>query len=407
MNIVVIPSWYPSVDHPFAGIFFREQAKMLAKCAPESTVAISTWGSHMEQLWIDKQSGLRSIAKLLSKKPAAFEKPLLSNCIEYFTPAFTWTIRLLHGNIGNIIAANYANIRRFEATHGKVDILHAHVAYPAGFVAMKLAKRLNIPYVVTEHMSPFPFASFMQKGRVSPLVSRPLQQASKVISVNQLLGQSIQRKVGVKSLCVHNMVDEHRFRLAQNPKSVTATSACYDTNATVKKALFVGRLEEQKGVVYLLKALGQMDASLSLTIVGEGEQTASLKQLAQLLKLHERHTVHWEGWKSQEELVTYYQSHDFLVLPSLHENNPLVLLEALACGLPIVATHCNGSEEVVDASVGVLAEVGNAADLSEKIGWMQTNLHTFDPFMIRRVFDQRYASHVIAKKIFATYQEVL
>jgi len=219
-----------------------------------------------------------------------------------------------------------------------------------------------------------------------------LKNANQVIAVNELLAKTITEKTGVKGVVINNLVDETLFKPGKK------------RNGEIPKALFIGRLEKQKGVEYLIDALSQIQSAIELTIVGEGELEHIIREKIKVVGLENISIV---GWKTQEELVSYYQSHDFFILPSLHENNPLVLIEAMACGLPIVATKCNGSEEIVLEEIGVLAEIKNADDLAQKIDWMVNNLGSFDHNKIREEFLGKYSSKVLTQKLISVYQSVI
>jgi glycosyltransferase involved in cell wall biosynthesis len=109
--------------------------------------------------------------------------------------------------------------------------------------------------------------------------------------------------------------------------------------------LFVGRLSTQKGVSVLLDALALVPARWHLRIVGDGPERASLTAQAARLGIAERVTFH--GWAQREELPALYRAADVFVFPSLDEGMPNVVLEALASGLPIVATRIAGNDQLV------------------------------------------------------------
>jgi glycosyltransferase involved in cell wall biosynthesis len=393
MNVLVIPSWYPTRDHPVTGIFFRQQSLTLAKSYPELNVGISLWGSHEETLWVDRKSGIHSVIRLWKKKPNPYENALHSNCKEYYCPSLTWTRKLFRGNINGIIKANERNLKAFKSDVGQVDLIHAHVGYPAGYIARHLSGKFNIPFIITEHMSPFPFESLAKAGQPLPIVLEPILEADRIIAVNQQLASTIQQKTGRKQIdVIPNLVDESVFFPRQKAKN------------EVPKALFIGRLEKQKGIEYLIEALSRLDFELTLTIIGEG---ALKQEITELVRFHQLENVVMEGWKSQDQIAKYYQSHDFLILPSIHENNPLVLLEAMACGIPVVATLNKGSEEVVNEHNGILAESKNATDLANKIDWMTRHYLSYDQETIREIFLKNYSSRIIADKIMELYRSVL
>jgi glycosyltransferase involved in cell wall biosynthesis len=120
--------------------------------------------------------------------------------------------------------------------------------------------------------------------------------------------------------------------------------------------LSVGRLVYQKGFDLGMQALaGLKDLDWQWQIAGDGPEMEDLQALAKKLDLTTRVTFH--GWQSREELIQCYRTSDVFLFPSRHEGMPNAVLEAMASGLPVVATRIAGNEElVVDGETGVLVE---------------------------------------------------
>jgi glycosyltransferase involved in cell wall biosynthesis len=131
--------------------------------------------------------------------------------------------------------------------------------------------------------------------------------------------------------------------------------------------LFVGRLHEQKGVDVLLhaaKPLLQEDPNRRLLIVGDGPLAADLRQLAESLAISPQ--IHWAGRRN--DVPQLMKSASALVLPSLWEGMPNVVLEAMSSGLPVVATRIDGSADLIDDDVtGWLAEPGSVGSLTSAL----------------------------------------
>jgi glycosyltransferase involved in cell wall biosynthesis len=127
------------------------------------------------------------------------------------------------------------------------------------------------------------------------------------------------------------------------------------------RLLFVGRVVYQKGLDLLLKALSELrDLEWTLDIVGDGPRVERLRTQASELQLSER--VNFPGWQSRQMLPNTYNQSNLFVYPSRHEGMPNAVLEAMASGLPVLATRIAGNEELVSAETGLLvpAEDSNA-----------------------------------------------
>ena len=138
--------------------------------------------------------------------------------------------------------------------------------------------------------------------------------------------------------------------------------------------LFVGRLVKQKGLDVLLEALARISPALrwKLTLVGDGPEWATLAGQAARFKFPER--VSLRGWVNKEELAVYYGAADIFVLPSRDEGMANALLEAMAAGLPVVATRIAGTNEVmIDGVTGLLAEAGDPETLANALTALMTD----------------------------------
>ncbi len=157
---------------------------------------------------------------------------------------------------------------------------------------------------------------------------------------------------------IPNYVDTEIFKPMPELKNPPSSSNLAGSADAVKKieVLFIGRLNKQKNLKNAIKALSGLD-NIKLNIIGSGELKEELKKLAE-----EKHVdVEFLGNKPHDYLPKYINNTDFCLFPSLYEGNPKVLLEMMACGMPIVATNVSGINNIVthkkDAIVvGILEE---------------------------------------------------
>ena len=154
---------------------------------------------------------------------------------------------------------------------------------------------------------------------------------------NDIKIELIENRFPVERLAyISNSVDIDRFK----PRRV-------NSNRNSKNVCFVGRLEEQKGVEYLIKAVSAIQLKgkdIRLFIVGDGQLRTALEDLCKVLKL-EDHVV-FIGLT--QDVLQYYHDADIFVLPSISEGMSVSLLEAMSCGLPVIATLAGGNTEIVD-----------------------------------------------------------
>src|SRR5690606_22342672 len=153
-----------------------------------------------------------------------------------------------------------------------------------------------------------------------------------------------------KTVFIPNLVNENLF----------FPSKLHKVHSEKFIIFFLGSMIERKGVDVFLKALQKMKnfEAIDLKIGGDGELWGQFKRLAGELGISDK--IEWLGFMNREEIASTFQRSDLFVLSSRMENLPLVLLEAIACGKPIISTKCGGPEIIVNQNNGLLVEVDNS-----------------------------------------------
>lgn len=139
------------------------------------------------------------------------------------------------------------------------------------------------------------------------------------------------------------------------PGDRSAARAAHGLAASDKVVIFVGRLEEAKGIEQLVDAfalLAQRTPPTRLVVVGDGSQRGAMEERARGLGVHDR--IAFVGWVEHDQLPLLLQATDALVLPSAHEGLPTAVLEALACGIPVVATAVGDVPKLVHDGINGL-----------------------------------------------------
>jgi glycosyltransferase involved in cell wall biosynthesis len=223
----------------------------------------------------------------------------------------------------------------------KPDVIIAFFGVPSGAVALFLQFLFGgIPYIISLRggdvpgFRPYDFALYHRL--ISPLLHLVWLRASAVVANSQGLrdlAQAFDHKVTIQ--IIPNGVDIQRFSPGMLMREWHPP-----------KVLFVGRVVYQKGLDLLLEALGSLQSSpWQLTIAGDGSQRDLLMAQAEHLGVSER--IRFLGWLDGAQLLPEYQRANLFVFPSRHEGMPNAVLEAMACGLPVVASKIAGNEELV------------------------------------------------------------
>ncbi len=235
----------------------------------------------------------------------------------------------------------------------KIDLLHANFCLPDGIATAKLSRILRIPYVITEHHGII--RELLKKKYLRKMMVPAYSEAYKVIAVSENTKQAIlEAGVPPAKLCViPNGVD---FKLFRPRKQITS----------IHKLIYVGNLLEQKGIHILLQAMSLLKRDdLSLSIVGEGVYQKELEAIVHELDLTAQ--VKFLGARPANEIPELISEHDALVHPSFLESFGIVVVEAMACGLPVLATRNCGSEHIVTDETGIIVPARDPQALADGI----------------------------------------
>lgn len=394
MNLFVIPSWYPSQAQPIGGIFTQEQAEAVAELCPDIKVIVSTWGHYDSVLPIRY---LRQSIKVLQWRLRQKQNQVRqrNGIWEVFNPVLSWSDRLPFGGVKRLVAVNRRNIRLAIDRFGKIDVIHAHVSYPAGYVASILAREFSISYVLTEHMSPFPFPALMREGKPLPEITQAFANASATIAVSPSLAKRIATFGYREPIIIPNVVDERRFSLGEPSQN--------------KFVFFtLCGLTDQKAIDHLLKAIALWNPPadrFEFRIGGDGPMRATYQALAERLGVADR--VRWLGAVSREDAPRLFRECHIYVMPSRHETFGVVYAEAIASGKPIIATRCGGPEFIVNETNGRLVEIADIKGLSEAMKQMAEHWNQFNPMAIRQDFERRFSRPAVVAQLRSLYESVI
>jgi len=244
------------------------------------------------------------------------------------------------------------------ASKKKYDIIHAHANLP-GIPGKQLSRKLKVPVIYTVHGSGVQAMRYMYGSGPKAAVFAKMEhylhtqlKYDKIISVDSKFAQ--QRNVNKNIAIIPNGVDIKKFDSVKTSKSKKF------------KILYVGRLHPQKGLKYLIKALGNIKSKLKdveVHIVGMGDQEGYLKDLVR--KEGVAKYIKFRGKILDKKLIKEYKSSYLFVLPSLYEGQPLTLLEAWAAKLPVLVTNVGGNSDfVVNGKNGVIIAPQNVTLLS-------------------------------------------
>ncbi len=347
----MISHMYPSPVNPTNGIFVHEQVKALRDRGHDVRV-VSPKG------WAPPGLGRWS----------AYREVVATDEVEGITVNYPRKLTLPGGRLGHRNAdAFLLGIRRtVRAIHAEwpIDVIHAHMVVPDGWAAARVGHELGVPVVGTAHRADV--LDIPAQGAKSRMrVAEAIQTLDAVVTVSRAIGDATdaiarpRRPITV----VPNGADAAVFM----PRDAAEARARIGLPPEGPVISYVGKLVPRKGVDTLIEAMGILAARASgaprLVMAGIGGLREPLEQRAAELGVADRIT--WLGKVLHDEVGWVMSAGDVFVLPSLSEGLPTVVCEAMACGLPVVATAVDGTPEIVDDGVtGLLVQPHDAGGLA-------------------------------------------
>ncbi len=261
----------------------------------------------------------------------------------------------------------------FTKTVKSSKIVHAHGhPYLTSLIAGKLAKYYGKPFVLTQHNTFIEYNNFFDQVELLndlAIGKNNLNAADKIIAISNATKDYVLR-LGAKPekvKVIYNGVDLARFRAINGKRQEMRKKLCIPSNAVV--ILTVRRLVYKNGIDTLLdcaKIAVNKNPNIVFLVVGKGPDLESVRMQIAQLGIQDKFRL--AGFVSDADLPSYYNVGDLFVLPSKSgEGLPLVALEAMACGLPVVATDVGGIKEILLDDYGKLVPPNQPELLADEV----------------------------------------
>ena len=383
--ILHLASWYPLKEDPVKGIFIQRHIELLSGDSSTKHIVVKKSVHEFSVLrhllsllgfFYKEKVGLLNIIKL----------PQNSFLYRFFFWRFKPTIEKLQ------------LIRLLKKY--RPDLIHLHVVYGFGIEVDYAKKRFGIPFIISEHMGPFPFDWIQDK---QTFVINPMQEATAVISVSNAQAKQIYDFTGVTSTVIPNVVNEKEFYYAEKSKAK-------DADVTLQ-IVFVGIDREKKGLDYLLLALPvflQSYPNCKLHLVGyaKPERMSIIKK--QIEKTGIGHAVQFHAQLAAPDLCKLHHECDFYVCSSEWESFGLSVLEALFAGLPVLSTNCGGVPDFINSENGILITNDQKKEtLINGLIQMTNQLSSFNREKIASEVRKKFSNSSIKDKYYSIYKKIL
>lgn len=377
MKVLWIPGWYPNQTEPFTGDFVQRHAKAVS-LYHEVTVLFITRDA--------KGAITRDI------KVEEFAQGMLLEKKIYYYSHITRPSSLSRAlSYRKYLSLLKSQVKKYIAENGRPDLIHFYIGMKTGVIGNWI-KKLGIPYVVSEQ-----WTGFLPEGKPHfsdlPVLFQSrwkslIMNAAGVHAVSSYLGTALQRLVkdNLQPKIIPNVVDTGVFFQGRT-----------ETGGPLKLVHVTSELDYQKNTEDIFQALAllkQKGIQFYLDVFGTVKPMYPV--LASRLGIKENITFH--GEKSQDELASYFRQAAALIIYSRYETFGCVVIEAMACGTPVVASDMPVFHEIIEEKKnGVFARGEDPAALAEKISWLLENKDVMDKVKTAEECAERYNYERVGK----------
>jgi glycosyltransferase involved in cell wall biosynthesis len=379
--ILFLASWYPTPQNINHGIFIKNHALALSKYTPVIVVYAYS-SSELKQTKITKNKQGNFEEWILEYKKVDLTIPVLSSILKYkrFKKAYAMLLQEL---ISNSIS---------------IKAIQLNTIFPAAIALQLFKDHFNVPHCIVEHWSGYLPEDGNYKGFLQTyFTEKAVATATKLFYVSE------KQK---NAMLDHGLNGD--YELLYNV--VNTTIFCENKNSKSKKPLLLhvsSLVEKEKniyGTLNVIQKLQKANYNFDLLIVGGNETSVSYcKQKAKDLRLND---VTFVGEKTQTEVATYMQQAHALVLFSNYEGMPVVVLEALATGLPVFASKVGQLPYLITDDFGKLVSVGNENELEESLKEFLDGKLKFDPEKMIDFISKNASQDLVGKKLADCYNTV-
>lgn len=388
MNILIIPAFFRTKKNPTLGSFFWDQALALKRAGHKVTL-----------LYSDTYS-VKCIKDYITyKEESVFQKEgIMIYRRRFFCP-------LKHGMEGyrEIFAKGILQLyEKYCIEIGRPDIIHAHCCVWAGYAAMRLAQKIGVPYVITEHATLFELHRDQIRKSNDHYIRQAFEKAAKVICVSRAFAKLISEYKNSNDIeVIGNVVDFAQFQpcACDSHQEMRFLTVCYmNTVDQLKK----------KGIDILLKAWKDFSTKYNTAklFIGGGGQAAQ-KAIEWCRAYDILDSVSFLGSLTRAQVVSYMQQCDCFVLPSRYETFGVVYIEAMACGKPVIAAANGGPDDFVKTFNGMLIAPNDVVGLQHALEQMYGRYKKYDSDMIRTFVQNQFSEQAISQQLEQDYQQVI
>jgi len=401
MHIFHIPTGFPSRHNAVSGISAKDLIDAFSKHYPETINIVSLFHETTFYLVLKGNNFLKELVRYFRKKDGIqiiWANKNLALC--YAPKSLIYSNKLGYNVKEHWLKQHRENLKYIIKTQGKPDIIHGQFTHYGGWVAWMLSKEFSIPCIITERFGPFPPPGSIVNERLSDDFLIPMKEVAALVSVSQSHAIDIKKYVNRDIQVIHNLIDEELFipkkkNMQEDGFQFATITSSYQPNKGIKDLLIAISIIKKRGI----------NAQFLIGGGGTDHYYKGLKKLTKELDIEDR--VQWVDKLTRREVASVMQKCNCFISSSIYESFGLVCTEAIACGIPVIATRSGGPEDIINITNGLLVDKNNPVMLAEAIEKMLNSIGNYNPEEIRQDFINRFSRKAIVEKYFQLYSNII
>ena len=399
MNILHLLSWFPTPDDPTLGNFCIRMIDALPEDCHSVILSVCDGKDMTKSFEVKEITGAHHTHVQI-----------------YIRPPKINAIRKL-----KMLRMYQYGLKYIKQRFFKPDLIHLHVTYPLGQMALLWKKLFGYIYVLTEHWTIYqPQNKDVLVGKLKRKIIKIANNAELIMPVSLDLQRCMEGH-GVKNRfkVIYNLVNTDMFKLREPPcidsslptnprRNDMQGSTENDMHVWKKHILHISTLRDEaknfSGILRVIERLRQQRDDFELHVIHDYDSP----EFKSFVKEHHlEDCVIFHGKKTSAEVAEAYQNADFFVLFSNFENLPCVIVEAFASGVPVLSTSVGGIAEILSPERGILIPQGDENALLKGMNTLLDHCQEYDRQAIRDYAIKTFAAQNIGQQIFESYKEVV
>ncbi len=384
LRVLFLSKWYPNRYDPMPGLFIQRQAEAITPWCDVAVIYVHPDPHCPNKLEVDfseeNQVRVLRVYYQVSRQPSSFIGKALN----------MWNFYRAH-------LKAFHSIREFLP-----DVVHAHILTRIGFIGWRIARKQRIPLVISEHWSRYFPENNTYHGWLRKLVTGfVVKKAAAMVAVSDPLRLAMQ----------HGGLHHPNYRIIPNVVDTTQlVNVSSEKQGEMKTIVHISCFEDKsKNISAFLrsvKELSDMRQDFTCLMVGTGPDWEEMKEYAGFLRIPGS-VLMFAGLKTGREFADILNGADFSVLSSRYETFGTVVIESLACGVPVVATRVGIAPEIINDDNGLLVPPGDEKAMTHAMNQMTDHCRKYDKMLIKNSIAHRFNKETIGKELVSLYRELI